>query len=926
MARMREQNEKIKQRRADVQADEAAFKKTQEAEQQQRARIKKVQENVDRSREANAARKMAKVQNREWDADKRGGPKARGGGPQKDAPGSPAAEGASATPAEDTPGSPENAPSEASGADSDRWARGRGAPGGRARGGRGSSTLKATKVGGSVHAMVLDSSTKSRKILRQNSRENAQILKVLQTPLRVVIMLQNLIKRDPAAYKEEFLQQWNHYNSVRQIFDINPDEHAQHLRELVSFIAQVATCYPKETAEFPQQIAMLLLESYGSLAPEIRKTLVQNLVMLRNKGVITSIELLKTLFPLLPRTTSSTLRAFIRKTILADIRSANLRSKNHKLNRAVQAMLFGMVERGMDGEVLGDRGKLRAAAGPTAERSAHNGDEAMWAVVLTKELWKKGIWNDTKTVSIVALGCFHPVMKVQSASVHFFLGSDDEDEDSDDEDAIPDIKSLQHQREIKKKTRSIDRKLEKQAKKAKKKRQQKSNATSTNFPALQLLNDPQSFAEKLYDNLNRYDKRFSLEHKLLLMQLLSRVAGYHKLCVLGFYTYIVRYLTHKQLRVPAILVALAQSVHSLTPPDALLPVVRKIADEFVHPGVASEVIAAGLNSIREVCRRQPWAMEEDLLGDLVEYRKSRDKAVTAAARGVLQLYREVNPSMLQRRERGKTAAMGLAEGSQPLPFGHTADAAVDIEGLALLEDHLQKLRDEENGDVNTEDADAKAWEQWEVASDSDSDSDSDSSGWINVDSDNAEDIVVSDSEDEAEEAAAKTAAAAELEAAENRISTLATTKILTPADFALLADLRVQAATKAVEAGGGTKAKRKLAALEAAKKAATEVSTAEDTFVSENDILGPRKRAKQDYAERMESIQRGREGREKYGSLKGKKNKEAPSSSTNREKARNKPIMMIMSSGAVRGKKKASLRQKQQKLRAHIERGKKAYH
>lgn len=44
-------------------------------------------------------------------------------------------------------------------------------------------------------------------------------------------------------------------------------------------------------------------------------------------------------------------------------------------------------------------------------------------------------------------------------------------------------------------------------------------------------------------------------------------------------------------------------------------------------------------------------MEEDLLGDLVEYRKSRDKAVTAAARGILQLYREVNPGMLKRRER-----------------------------------------------------------------------------------------------------------------------------------------------------------------------------------------------------------------------------------------------------------------------------------
>ncbi len=51
--------------------------------------------------------------------------------------------------------------------------------------------------------------------------------------------LQNLIKRDPIAYREEFLQQWNHYNSICQIFKINPDEQAEHYRELVSFISQV---------------------------------------------------------------------------------------------------------------------------------------------------------------------------------------------------------------------------------------------------------------------------------------------------------------------------------------------------------------------------------------------------------------------------------------------------------------------------------------------------------------------------------------------------------------------------------------------------------------------------------------------------------------------------------------------------------------
>ena len=81
--------------------------------------------------------------------------------------------------------------------------------------------------------------------------------------------------------------------------------------------------------------------------------------------------------------------------------------------------------------------------------------------------------------------------------------------------------------------------------------------------------------------------------------------------------------------------------------------IHKLAHEFVHPGVGGEVIAAGINSIREVSRRQPWCMEgeEDLLGDLIEYRKSKDKGVTTAARGLLQLFREVNPALLKRRER-----------------------------------------------------------------------------------------------------------------------------------------------------------------------------------------------------------------------------------------------------------------------------------
>ncbi|KAF5391882.1 hypothetical protein D9757_001638 [Collybiopsis confluens] len=855
--------------------------------------------------------------------------------------------------------------------------------------------------------------------------------------------LQNLIKRDPLSYRDEFLQQWNHYNSVRLIFHLNPDEHAQHFRELVAFLAQVATCYPKETAEFPSQISTLLLENYGLFSPDTRKALISTIVLLRNKNVITSIDLLRTLFPLLPRTTSSSLRANIRKTILSDIRTANLRTKNHKLNRAIQVMLFGMVESGLeDVSTFGNKGKQKDVGNGsvhfgTTDKTAGRGEDAIWAVILTKELWRKGIWSDVKPVSIVAIGCLHPVLKVQSASIHFFLGDDNERADSDNEEEEDiDVRALHHRREINKKSRSGDKKLQKKLTAAKNKKYAKSNVPQTNFSALQLLNDPQTFAEKLFSVLERYDKRFTLDHKILIMQLLARVISAHTLFVMPFYSYVQKWLAPKQLRVPSILVALAQSVHALIPPQTLKPVVMKLANEFVHPGVGSEVIAAGINAITEICRRQPlvmgpkdddddpsekskdrtqtkadtmdgaeadkatelqkekkkinsWAETDGkkasdkdvdlrpLLNDLIEYKKSKDKIVIAASRGLLHLYRETHPEFLKKRERGKEATMSMkASGVQSLPFGHSTGAAVDIEGLLLLESHFNQLRDQEQGEDEAEvvDGDDAGWEGWDVDADSDSDSDSNSEdGWENVSSDSDVDIEISDSEDENGEKekrpsreterqerrrakrerakAMKNSGGLENDEIDEReygvsddegermdvddetdkkphqeISTLSTTKILTPADFKLLSDLRVQAAQKSVEAGGGSRAKRKLEALEAELKASRSQNSSSDpsvAFISENDILGPRKKAKADYAERIASIQKGREDREKYGSRKGKKTKDTPSSSTNKEKARNKPIMMILSSGSVKGKKKASLKDKQRKLRAHIERGKK---
>ena len=214
-------------------------------------------------------------------------------------------------------------------------------------------------------------------------------------------------------------------------------------------------------------------------------------------------------------------------------------------------------------------------------------------------------------------------------------------------------------------------------------------------------------------------------------------------------TKLSRYLTPRQPDVTSFLASLAQGTHNLVPPDLLEPLVLKIANEFVSEAVASEVAAAGLNAIREICVRQPLAMDETLLQDLVMYRKSKDKSVMMAAKGLLGLYREVGAQLLNKKDRGRVAALGLRKGErQALRYGEQAGGG--IEGIELLEKWKEEervRRRQENGDpaygqqgmdengnnfVDRADEDEFNSEDWEVG---DGDGSDGSGGWIDVSSD-----------------------------------------------------------------------------------------------------------------------------------------------------------------------------------------------
>ena len=170
-------------------------------------------------------------------------------------------------------------------------------------------------------------------------------------------------------------------------------------------------------------------------------------------------------------------------------------------------------------------------------------------------------------------------------------------------------------------------------------------------------------------------------------RVLSRAIGTHRLILLNFYPWVQRQLAPHHRDVSLLLSALVQASHDRVPPEALHPALRQLVDAFVHDRARPEVAVAGLKAVRELCSRAPLVMEPDLLSDLAAYRKSRDKEVASAARALVSLFRDINPALLAKRERGRGADLEAA----PAAFG-AADVATRVPGADLLEAEEEKKR------------------------------------------------------------------------------------------------------------------------------------------------------------------------------------------------------------------------------------------
>ncbi|KAL5991132.1 hypothetical protein ACLOJK_012038 [Asimina triloba] len=547
--------------------------------------------------------------------------------------------------------------------------------------------------------------------------------------------LQSKMKCDPEGYQSELLLLYRHFDSSLHLFHqqsafnpssvcasgVGPDPTvAKDLGDMAMFLAHVSPFYPKHLADLPKKLADLLRSAARSLPSSLRCHVAQALILLVNRKMVDIGENLA-LFLDLQTLGDRTLRKLSFSHVVHSIRRMNQKHKNEAKNRSLQNILFTMLQ---------EEDELRAKR----------------ALTVLCDLHRRRVWFDDRTANAICGACFHSSSRILVAALCFLLGyerieeADDSDGSSSEEDTTMQKPQVILSREDVYKPKewyfpvesmlkcqiidahhkgTVASKKKKQAKLQRvirnMKRQQRTsleNNTTSYYSPLTHLKDAQGFAEKLFSRLQTCNERFEPH----------------------------------QRDVTNLLAAAVQACHDMVPPDAVEPLFRQIVNQFVHDRSRTEAIAVGLNAVREICLRMPLLMTEDLLQDLVLYKKSHEKAISTAARSLITLFREVIcPSLLVKKDRGRPTEPK----ARPKAFGEVVVSS-NVDGVELLQNDDGSLTDSSDNDneiASTFDEEDNMEEESDDLEDKE-DGDSDLIKDKDIEADNSDDSIDDDDDDE----------------------------------------------------------------------------------------------------------------------------------------------------------------------------------
>ncbi|XP_015952447.1 uncharacterized protein LOC107476992 [Arachis duranensis] len=464
--------------------------------------------------------------------------------------------------------------------------------------------------------------------------------------------LQSKMKCDPESYLSELDDLQGQFNSSLEVFEqkaamnfapitgIGSDPTVgKYLGDRAMLLAHVTPLYPEHLANFPAKLATLIRCAARHLPSGLRCRLAQALILLVNRKILDIGETLS-LFMELQTLGDRTLKKLAFDHVIHSIKRMNQKHKNEAKNRALQNVLFSMLQ---------EEDEVRAKT----------------ALVTLCELHRKKYWFDERTANAICTACFHPASRIMRAALLLLLDyekieNDSDSDESDIEDETKESPQVILSKETIYKAHHQGTAASKKKKKAKlervmrrmKRKQRLSTERNNNsyYSPLNHLNDAQGFAEKLLSCCRKCNEIFKV--KMMMLKLIARTVGVHRLILSDFYPFLQKYIQPRQLDIANLFAAVVQACHDKVPPNDVQPLFKQIVTEFIHGRARPEAITVGLTAVREICMRMPLLMNEDLLRDLALYKKYREKAVSVAARSLIGLFRELNPSLLVKKDRG----------------------------------------------------------------------------------------------------------------------------------------------------------------------------------------------------------------------------------------------------------------------------------
>lgn len=727
--------------------------------------------------------------------------------------------------------------------------------------------------------------------------------------------LQNLCKRDPAGYKEDYDAQVRRLESECKILALSADSASPRLVELIQFCAAVSSSSYKDEADSISSLLIELLDNnMQHLHRDIRKACVSSLILMRNKGAVEPLKLLELFFRVMSTVSDKALRELLYRHIVNDVRNMNKKGKRQdKVNRSVQAFLHKVIS----ADVVSEEDSA-----PAARR----------ATDIVCELYRRQVWTDQRTVAILASAVVSKQTTVSTRAMRFFLNIEEkmlDDERRVKEDEWNAANHVDFHR-FSRKTANRKRHVERQLKNRKKAQQKNENAewmdleadveaSKKMYPAIELLHDPQGLAEELFKRL-RKGNSCPYEVKLLMMNFITRLVGNHELLLLPLYPFLQRYMGGHQRDVTAVLAYSVQACHEGVPPEEVYGMLKTIAHNFITERCSGEQMAVGINAARAICGRVPTVLSveeqqeagvamdiEAFVRDLAAYSNHRDRSVSIAGKAWTNFIREAHPTLLQGKDRGTVGSALHRAGEKPLRYGE-AKVSSGVEGADLLVEYESKkaafLRsqqgDKKPGSDDDDDGieeepmnDAEAWVDVE-----EEDSDDEAPTLVRVAPGSQSTCAAEDEDDEDDAIDLSKMTPEERDELKQKVSS---TRVFTASDFSLMRKLVEREQRAKRDPREAARRKRAIAqGREFDELSEDDDDSDEDDeqvrtsgVVNPTDIMAEAKRKRQSKAEKLEKIVAGRRKFEAKGRAGG---------STNEEKTRKKNFLMSKMSWATRSK------------------------